>query len=57
MRRKIISQKQRNTQTAKRKRNYKLSAKSWIKMSLLFFFVVGCKKVTEEAGLIGVCPS
>lgn len=56
MRSKIISTKERNTQTPKRKRNYELSATSWLVMSLLFFIAAGCKKVTEEAGLIGLCP-
>ena len=56
MKRIIISTKDNNTQTPNRKGNYKLSARSWLVMSLLFFFAAGCKKVTEEAGLIGVCP-
>ncbi|MEO6230433.1 MAG: Ig-like domain-containing protein [Ferruginibacter sp.] len=56
MRKKTISPKQKNTQTSTRKRNYKLFATSWLLVSLLFFFATGCKKVTEEPGLIGVCP-
>ena len=29
---------------------------SFTALLLLFFFAMGCKKVTEETGLIGVCP-
>src|ERR1700690_913375 len=29
---------------------------TWYLLAYLFIFAAGCKKVTEETGLIGVCP-
>jgi hypothetical protein len=55
MRRKITLQEEKNPQKPKRKKVFRLyNAMSF--MLLLVVFAAGCKKVTEEAGSIGVCP-
>ncbi len=36
--------------------NIRFFGSNWFVLLLLFFFAAGCKKVTEEQGLTGVCP-
>lgn len=31
--------------------------KNWLVVFLLFFAIAGCKKVVEETGIIGICPT
>lgn len=40
-----------------RKRLSGIFNKNWLVVFLLFFAFAGCKKVTEDAGIIGICPT
>jgi hypothetical protein len=47
---------QKNSQTTKRKRSFRLFNIAWLSVILVSVFAMACKKVVEEAGTTDLCP-
>ena len=57
MKNNVILPKEKNTPIIKLKRYSGLFNTIWLMLLLPAFFLAGCKKVTEETGTVGICPT